>query len=583
MACRRRGRRVVGEARAAKLRDGQPPTGTVPVMFPAESTTIEDDELDLRAYLGVIRHRWKVIVAVVVVAVALALALSLRQDPMYRAEAELLIRQSDSATIIGDSPVINANDAARRLNNEVRLFESGAVRDAVAESYDGPLDVDDVDASVASDTSDVVTASVTAADPEEAARLVNHYAERFIEVRRQRQTDELLAVGEEIQSKIDDLDARIAEIRQPLTTLEGQAAANPTNDDLADQLADLADQLAPQLAPLESQRTFYVSQIEDLELSANISQSSGAQVLTAAEAPDSPVSPKPVRDAAIAVVLGLVLGVGLAFLIDSLDERIRSVNDLEQVSGGLPTLALVPEVEKGHTDAFVAVRDDPKSSQAEAFRSLRTAVKFAGLDRPLKVIQVTSPSQGEGKTTAIANLGMALAQGGDRVAIVCCDLRRPRVQERFGVELTPGLTDVLVGDATLANALRRYDANILILPAGTPPPNPSELLSSSKAAAVIKALSEEFDVVLVDSPPVLPVTDALVVSRMVDATLVVADSRSTARKGVKRTLQMLGQVNAPVVGVVLNGLPSGGQYGGGYGYGAAYLAHYHESSSRSKR
>ncbi|HEX4869022.1 MAG TPA: Wzz/FepE/Etk N-terminal domain-containing protein, partial [Acidimicrobiales bacterium] len=435
-------------------------------MYPTEPAPLDDDELDLRAYLGVLRRRWKVIAAVAVVAVLAALGLSLRQDSMYRAESELLIRQSDSATIIANSPVINANDAARRLNNEVRLFESGAMRDAVAAAYDGPLDPAAVGASVTSDTSDVITAHLTAADPEAAAELVNLYATTFIEVRRQQRTDELLAVGEEIQAKIDDLDQRIAEVRQPLTDLEARAEAAPDNQSLATQVQELTDQLAPQLTPLQSQRSFYESQIEDLELTADVTRSSGAQVLTVAEAPDTPVSPKPIRDAAIALILGLVLGVGLAFLLDSLDERIRSVSDLEQVSGGLPTLALIPEVEKGHTDSFVAVRDDPKSTQAEAFRSLRTAVKFAGLDRPLKVIQVTSPSQGEGKTTAIANLGMALAQGGDRVAIVCCDLRRPRVQDRFGVPLTPGFTDVLVGESTLAEALRRYDANVLILPAG---------------------------------------------------------------------------------------------------------------------
>src|SRR5690606_33268682 len=141
---------------------------------------------------------------------------------------------------------------------------------------------------------------------------------------------------------------------------------------------------------------------------------------------------------------------GLAFLLDSLDERIRGVADLEHVARGIPTLALVPVVERGHTESFVAVRDDPKSPQAEAYRSLRTAVKFSALERPVNVVQVTSPSQGEGKTTSVANLAIALAQGGDRVAVVCCDLRRPRVQDRFGIDLTPGLTDVLLGDATLA-------------------------------------------------------------------------------------------------------------------------------------
>lgn len=535
-------------------------------MPPVADAAFEDDELDLRAYLAVLRRRWKVIALVTVLAVAAALGLSLRQENLYRAEAEVLIRQSDSATIVGDSPVINANEAARRLNNEVRFFESGTMRQAVAEVYDGPLDVRDVDASVVSDTADVLRASVTAADPDEAARLVNLYVDTFIEVRRQQRTDEFLAVGEEIRAKIDDLDQRIAEIRQPLTDLEAQLEANPGDESLQQRVADLEAQLAPQLTPLEGQRAFYESQIEDLELSAEITTSTGAQVLTRAEPPTSRVSPTPLRDAVLALVLGLVLGVGLAFLIDTLDERIRGVADLEQVTGGIPTLALVPEVEKGHTDSFVAIRDDPKSAQAEAFRSLRTAVKFAGLERPIKVVQVTSSAQGEGKTTTVANLAMALAQGGDRVAIVCCDLRRPRVQDRFGVDLTPGFTDVLVGDASLAEALRRYESNVLILPAGSPPPNPSELLSSPKAAAVVKALAEEFDVVIVDSTPVLPVTDSLVVSRMADATLVVADSRSTTRKAVRRTLQMLEQVNAPVTGVVLNGMPADGAYGYAYGY-----------------
>jgi capsular exopolysaccharide synthesis family protein len=198
---------------------------------------------------------------------------------------------------------------------------------------------------------------------------------------------------------------------------------------------------------------------------------------------------------------------------------------------------------------------------------LRTALKFTAIDHPIQVIQITSPTSGEGKTTTVANLAVALAQGGDRVAVVCCDLRRPRLQERMGVSLTPGLTDVLLGDVSLDDAVRRYDENVFVLPAGSPPPNPSELLSSHKATAVIRALAEKVDLVVIDCTPVLPVTDALVVSRLADATIVVADSRSTERKAVRRTLQLLAQVNAPVIGMVLNGLPEGGEHGYGYGYG----------------
>lgn len=534
-------------------------------MLPTEFAPPEDDELDLRAYLSVLRRHWKAIAAVVVAVVLVALGLSLRQTAQYQAGSEVLIRQGGGERIANEQ-VLNASDAARQLNNEVQLFESGALEAAVAAMYDGPLDPGDVGASVVSDTSDVVRATMTASDPDEAATLVNLYVDTFIEVRRQQRVDELLAVGEEIQTKINDLSALIDEARQPLTAVEARVAADPADDDLQAQRDDLTAQLAATLTPLESQRAFYESQIEDLELTADIANTGGVRVLTRAEAAGGPVSPQPVRNAAIALVLGLMLGVGVAFLIDTLDERIRSGADLEQVSGGLPTLALIPVVEKGHHPHFVAVRDDARSSQAEAFRSLRTAVKFAGLDSPLKVIQITSAATGEGKTTTVANLAMALAQGGDRVAIVCCDLRRPSVQDRFNVGLTPGFTDVLVGDAVLVDALRRFDANVHILPAGSPPPNPSELLSSNKAAAVIRALAEEFDVVLVDSTPVLPVTDALVVSRLADATVVVTDSRSTSRKAVRRTLQLLSQVNAPVLGLVLNGLPEGGRYDYGYGY-----------------
>jgi len=527
-----------------------------------------DGELDLRSYLGVVRRRWRAIAIVIAVAVAAALALAIRQEPLYRASSELLIRQQTSESLLTDSGVAS-RDAERQLNNEVRLFESGAVRDAVASRYEGALDPADVTASVSSTSSDVVRVSLVATDGDEAAALVNLYVDTYLEWRRQQRVDELLAVGEGIRAKVTELDARIAELRAPLVDLEARLAEDPSDAGLQAQIDELERQLSGPTAELESQRAFYMGQIEELDLTADIAQTGGAKVLTKAEAPDSPVSPRPARDAVVALMLGLMLGLALAFLLESLDERIRSVADLERVAADLPTLAAIPQVEKGHSDSFVATRDDAKSGQAEAYRLLRTAVKFAGLERDLKVLQVTSAGQGEGKTTAIANLAVALAQGGDRVAVVCCDLRRPRVQDRFGVDLTPGFTDVILGDAALADALRRYDANILILPAGSPPPNPSELLSSGRAVAVIRALAEEFDVVLIDSTPVLPVTDALVVSRYVDATIIVVDSRSTSRKAATRTLQLLRQVNAPTLGLVLNGLTSDG-YGYGYGYGQDY-------------
>lgn len=539
----------------------------MPVM-PTSPAVVDEDELDLRAYLAVLRRRWLPILLVTLVVVISAVGLSATREAQYEASADLLIRQRSTESLFSDGEQVRNNqDASRLLNNEVKVLESGQVRTAVDERYDGPLDPEDVSASIDSDTSDVVEVSVTSALPEEGARLVNTYVETFIEIRRQQRVDELLLAGVEIQAQVDDLEARIAAAREPLTAAEAALAEQPGSSALQGQRDDVAEQIAGELAPLESQQAFYQQQLEDLQLTAGILQSGGAEILTNAEVPDVPVSPKPLRDGALALVVGLMLGVGIAFLLDRLDERIRSAGDLERLAIGRPILAVVPEVEQRNQAGYIVTRDDSRAPAAEAYRSLRTAVKFASLDHPLKVIQVTSAATGEGKTTTMANLGVALAQGGDRVVIVCCDLRRPTIHERFGQSLTPGFTDVLVGDTQLSDTLRRYDDTTYVLPAGTPPPNPSELLSTPRAAAVIKALSEEFDVVLLDTPPVLPVTDALVVTRMVDATLVVVDSRTTRRNPLRRTLQLLEQVNAPVLGMVLNGVSSGS---GGYGYGYGY-------------
>jgi capsular exopolysaccharide synthesis family protein len=212
----------------------------------------------------------------------------------------------------------------------------------------------------------------------------------------------------------------------------------------------------------------------------------------------------------------------------------------------------------------------PKSAAAEAYRTLRTSVQFVGLDRPLRMIQVTSPVAGEGKTTTIANLGVALARAGKRVVMVDCDLRRPRIESFFGLPNELGFTNVLVGDATLPQAAQPLpgEPRLAILPAGPPPPNPSELLSTRRAHEILTALREEADYVLVDSPPVLPVSDSIIIAGMVDATILVVTAKSTTKRQAHRAVEQLQQVSAPLVGVVLNGVGrDSGVYAYSYGYG----------------
>jgi capsular exopolysaccharide synthesis family protein len=535
---------------------------------------VEDEAVDLRVPLAVLGRRWKVVVAVMALALVASLGLSVTQPTRYRATADLLVRADTSTSVISDPPSEDADQAARNVNDEVQVFESEAVEEAVDAAYDGPLDPRDVTAGVVSGTSDIVRASLTSSDAEEGAALVNLYVETFVQVRRSQRVDELFSIGEEIRGKISDLDKRISSVRGPLDELERRVTESPNDAALREQRDSMAASLSATLTPLESRRAFFQSQLESGFAPADITDTGGAQVVRGAKAGGS-VSSRPVRDAAVALVLGTLLGVALAFVVDAFDDRVRTVADLERISGAVPTLALIP-VSDSTDPAFVGVRDDPRAALAESFRGLRTALKLAAIDQPFRIVQITSPTAGDGKTTTVANLAVAIAEGGDRVAVVCCDLRRPRLHDRLMVDLQPGLTDVLLGDHPLGDAVQRTAAGVDVLAAGTPPPNPSELLSSEKTAAVVQALALEVDVVLLDCPPVLPVTDALVVSRLADATVVVVDSRSTERRAIRRALQQLEQVGAPVVGVVLNGIQEG------VGHGDADLGHDASPSDESR-
>ena len=534
----------------------------------APNALAEDDELDLRAYVSILRRRWRWVAGALAATVATSLALSLQQTPQYRATAELLVNTQSGESIVEDSSQLSAADAERQLNNEIQILESGRARDAAREAYTGPLDVDTVSASVASDRSDAIRVSATGADPDEVAELVNTYVETYVELRQSQRVDEILTAGNEIQAQIDRLQDEIDDLGEPLREAEEALAADPGDDALAAEVERLRVEVQADVTPLESQQAFYRQQLDNLQLTAGLAGSGGAQLLTEAEPPTGQVSPQPIRNAVLAFVLGLLLGVGLAFLRDYFDESIRSIDDLERLTAGDPTLGIIPFVES--EDARLATLRDPNGVAAEAYRGLRTSVRFAGLDRRMKVIQVTSGSLGEGKTTTIANLAVALSQAGQRVVVTCCDLRRPRIHEVFDQPLGPGFTDLLLGETSLSQALRRVDHNLYLLPAGSRPPNPSELLGTARTDAVIKALEQEFDYVLLDTTPVLPVTDGIVVSRIAHGVVFVVSARHTTRGQIRQALTLLRQADAPVLGFVLNGVPLGGRYGYRYGYAYGY-------------
>jgi non-specific protein-tyrosine kinase len=219
---------------------------------------------------------------------------------------------------------------------------------------------------------------------------------------------------------------------------------------------------------------------------------------------------------------------------------------------------------------------------SEAYRALRTSVQFVALRQPLQTLLMTSPKSSEGKTTTISNLSVTLARSGKNVVVVDCDLRRPRLHEFFDVSNEVGFTSVLLGDEPLLSALQRVDigagGTLSVLPSGPLPPNPSELLGTNRVAELLTSLQATADIVLIDSPPLLPVTDALVLSRRVDGVLLVTTAGVTTRRDLARSVGLLHHAEAPIIGIALNAVSADADYGGDYGY-----SYYHSDAPTTRR
>ncbi|WP_127573410.1 polysaccharide biosynthesis tyrosine autokinase [Georgenia faecalis] len=281
------------------------------------------------------------------------------------------------------------------------------------------------------------------------------------------------------------------------------------------------------------------------------SESVRATTLAPATPPTEPASPDVARNLTLGVVLGLLLGLGVAALREALDTKVRSEADLASVSNA----AVIGSIRFDDATSAdpVVMHDDPHGPRAEAYRRLRTNLQFLDLaDRPSSVV-VTSSLPEEGKSTTAANLAVALADAGSRVVLVDADLRRPSVADYVGIEGRVGLTTVLIGRAEIEDVVQPWKNSTLdILPAGQVPPNPSELLGSRAMANVLKQLTDRYDVVIIDSPPLLPVTDAAVLSNQVGGMLVVVGADRVHKGQVRDALESLAAVDAHVLGLVMN-------------------------------
>lgn len=540
-------------------------------------TVHDKSEVSISEYLMVLRRRWIWVAGTVVVLVGLVLARDLQQDPIYRASTQLLLQSKASENIF--QPTAQSPDPTRAVQNELRIINSRVVRLQARAAYGAPISV----SAAAGGDDDIIVLSATDTNPARAAEKANVYAQTYQTARVDALLDDLTAARDVLQRQIDDFQAEIDQLNAPLALIDEEIVDTPPDDPRLPALQAQREQelqrSASQREELENQLSEYQQRLQVLQLSERLTTTGGVQILNPAQPPGSPVSPTIIRDVVQALLVAAFLGVGLAFLRDQLDDSIRTKADLDRLARNVPGLAMIPHDPSWRvsSDARLSTMSDSTSAVAEAFRGLRTALQYIALDRPMVLVQITSANAGEGKSATLANTAVAFASAGKKVAVVGCDLRKPRLHSFFGVDGSIGLTSVLLGERTLSEAMQPSPVhpNIDVLASGPRPPNPSELLSLDRTASLLRGLCDDYAIVFIDTPPVLPVTDSLVLSRSVDATIFLASAERTSKREAKRAIEMLQQVDSPIVGTVLNGVPAEDNYGSLYRY------YGHDEPSRS--
>ena len=517
--------------------------------------------VDLREYLGVIRARKWTILLTVLLVLGLALAYSYRQEPVYRAQARLLLKPIPST---GYFPSVS-------LETESQLLRSDLVAERAAKILDredpssllGGVSVSPVP------ESQVLEVFYSSTEPQEAASAANAFAEGFIEYQE-------LQANQTIENQVKDLEEQLSDLETELNgVLAGIEQATEAKN------ATRLGRLRSQEAALSTRLGLLQQELDEIQNPGATASRDGGEVIQRASVPSEPYAPNHIANGLMGLLLGLGAGLGLAFLRQRLDDRFRGRSDVER-SVEAPVLATVPKIRgrKRPEDRLVAV-SEPHSGASESYRALRTGVLFTARQEGLKVFAVTSLQEGEGKTLTVANLAAATGQTGQTVALVSADMRRPTLETYFGVERGDwGLSSWLTGTEDVLPPLQQSKAdNVDILTCGPIPRNPGELLTSPRLTELITELRRRYDYVLFDTPPVLAVADVTTLASMMDGTILVLDMTKTRRSQASHIREDLLRVGARLIGAVLNNYdPADSPY-----YYTQYRDTYSSNGSKGKR
>jgi non-specific protein-tyrosine kinase len=521
---------------------------------------IQSSESNIRTYLAVLRRRRWMILSIAILATVAAVAVSARQKSLYEGSAQVLLSRQDIATAVTRTPdpSTNVNDFSRVVETQAVVARSPAVaRNAIQAAHAAPMTAEKLLSNsdvTAQQNVDVLDFTVRDGKATRAAALATAYANEFIAYRRSLDTAAISRALKEVNTQLAQLRAQ----RQQGTPLYANLSQNQQ-----------------QLQTLQTLQTSNAALIKPAAL--------GSQV-----------QPKPLRNAVLALLLGALLGTGLAFLREALDTRLRSPREIGEKLG-LPLLASLPapprKVRREHN---LVTLEEPTSPGAESFRMLRTGLDFANLERRARTIMVTSAVEKEGKSTTAANLAVTLTQRGWRVVLVDFDLRRPFIHRFFGLDLQPGLTDVALGSIELEDALAKVpvpssalqphafapnghgpqpdeyvakDRELEVLTAGTLPPSPGDFVNMPLLAGLVRQLRERADLVLVDVPPMLHVDDALSLSAIVDGILLVTRMNLLRRPLLRELGRHLETSRAPTLGYVVTDVDVNSE---SYGYAGRY-------------